>query len=57
MDVDRILAELRVERDLLDQAIARLESLLRLRDSSSQSPAGEAKRMAAEAGSNSPEGS
>jgi len=31
MDVDRILAELRAERDLIDQAIERLQLVLRLR--------------------------
>jgi hypothetical protein len=31
MDVDKILAELRAERDLIDQAIDRLQLILRLR--------------------------
>lgn len=31
MDVDKILSELRAERDLIDQAIDRLQLILRLR--------------------------
>ena len=42
MDVDKILAELRAERDLIDQAIDRLQLILRLRSGAAAPSSGQA---------------
>ena len=49
MDVDRILAELRAERDLIDQAIERLQLVLRLRTSEPSASASLSEQVAEDA--------